>query len=770
MNKHKPINSHLHLSQISQITPNKKNKKYERDDDEKKKSNFNNDIANIESGVGSISAYGNIQDLNDEYCDICHIEGDLICCEKCPLVYHAECISLITPNYKNILNKTKFYCSYIPGRKCISKRKPRLLTPELITWSAPIESTNTSVYYQSFTRNEITYSVGSTVSVFLGSLSGQYIAQIDALYSTDGINKCRLRWFYFREQIGSFNSLRSIKLLKVREFSHRELYLSSTVDENTIDVIEDIVAVLPYNVFIKIYPNDKEEDENIDEKDMVPLTPVKNTPKRNKIVKTPVKTPVRKEKVYESNPYPPEFKDLFEDFKPNTIFYSDYFLSLKHSKISPYTSRPLIPPQFHKLKIMPSLIRGLTFDARTVLSSRLLTNTHEDDTDANNLHVEERIIDKGITQVDEIKSVLAINAVLSKPLLGREKEHAKIKNFLYNSVSNSGCSRPLYLAGLPGTGKTASVHQVLREINYGKLKDSFVLIEINCFKLTNPNQLYVFLWRELVTVIRKHYLDVGEKPDSALNTILNLKAGSYIASMSNLDRYFQFVSTKPRPVVVLILDEIDFLMTRGQNVLYNIFNWPSFPCANLTILSISNTLDLINRLLPRVRSRFGFDQISFSPYTYEILEAIIEERLKQVYEQPNPSTGTPFKKKRKFVNLSADDSKKILFEDGTIRYIAKSVSATVGDCRRALAVSTRAVEIAEAEVADTGNQVKVLMMHITQAIKDVYSVGCNDFKSCSLQQKLFLIAFIKESKLKGADSIPLIHVSYILFLLYTQDI
>ena len=29
---------------------------------------------------------------NDNYCWICHAGGDVICCDKCPRVYHNKCM------------------------------------------------------------------------------------------------------------------------------------------------------------------------------------------------------------------------------------------------------------------------------------------------------------------------------------------------------------------------------------------------------------------------------------------------------------------------------------------------------------------------------------------------------------------------------------------------------------------------------------------------------------------------------------------------------
>ncbi len=35
-------------------------------------------------------------DHNDLYCFECHDEGDVICCDSCPRVYHPKCLGLTT--------------------------------------------------------------------------------------------------------------------------------------------------------------------------------------------------------------------------------------------------------------------------------------------------------------------------------------------------------------------------------------------------------------------------------------------------------------------------------------------------------------------------------------------------------------------------------------------------------------------------------------------------------------------------------------------------
>lgn len=52
----------------------------------------------------------------------------------------------------------------------------------------------------------------------------------------------------------------------------------------------------------------------------------------------------------------------------------------------------------------------------------------------------------------------------------------------------------MYISGVPGTGKTATVHEVIRCLQQAAQANdvpSFQYIEVNGMKLTEPHQVYV---------------------------------------------------------------------------------------------------------------------------------------------------------------------------------------------------------------------------------------------------------------------------------------
>lgn len=64
----------------------------------------------------------------------------------------------------------------------------------------------------------------------------------------------------------------------------------------------------------------------------------------------------------------------------------------------------------------------------------------------------------------------------------------------------------MYISGVPGTGKTATVHEAIRLLQESVDEDipQFRFIEINGMKLTEPNQAYSMLLK-----VRLHYIKIS---------------------------------------------------------------------------------------------------------------------------------------------------------------------------------------------------------------------------------------------------------------------
>ena len=136
---------------------------------------------------------------------------------------------------------------------------------------------------------------------------------------------------------------------------------------------------------------------------------------------------------------------------------------------------------------------------------------------------------------------------------------------------------------------------------------------------------------------------------------------------------------------VVLMDELDQLVTTKQDVVYNFFNWPTLVGSKLIVLAVANTMDLPERVMSgRVRSRLGKSgryffailfivflagmiRINFQPYTTPQLEKIVHARLQSAKEGLE----------------SKDKDQNVIAPDG-IKFAAMKVSSISGDARRVL--------------------------------------------------------------------------------------
>lgn len=181
------------------------------------------------------------------------------------------------------------------------------------------------------------------------------------------------------------------------------------------------------------------------------------------------------------------------------------------------------------------------------------------------------------------RSRLHVSAVPSS-LPCREGEFSLVYSHLEAAITE-GTGNCIYISGTPGTGKTATVREVisrLEEAVGSDELDDFIFVEINGMKITDPHQAYSLLWEAIK----------GERASPA-------------QSLDLLEREFSNPSPRRVPCVVL-MDELDQLVTKNQAVMYNFFNWPTLRHSRLIVLAVANTMDLPERTLSnKISSRLG---------------------------------------------------------------------------------------------------------------------------------------------------------------------
>lgn len=331
-------------------------------------------------------------------------------------------------------------------------------------------------------------------------------------------------------------------------------------------------------------------------------------------------------------------------------------------------------------------------------------------------------IDSTSEAFKEMKAKLHASAKINS-LPCREDEFTSLYLSLENAIQEEVGSC-LYVSGTPGVGKTATIREVvsqLKESNIAGDLKNFDYLEINGLSLVSPALAYEVLWQK----------------------ISGLKVTASNAALL-LENYFSQEGER-KPLVVL-MDELDQIVTKKQNVMYNFFNWPSYQNSKLIIVAVANTMDLPERVLSnKITSRLSLRRLQFVGYTYEQLGTIIKHRLEMLSEQ---------------------NKRNVLVSSDAVGYASRKVASVSGDARRALAICRRAVEISEEDFLksrDIPNNDKieneifhVQISHISKAINESINTFVALYIIClPFASRLILVAILLRKKRSGLAENPL---------------
>eukprot|EP01071_Lankesteria_metandrocarpae_P006091 Lankesteria_metandrocarpae@DN4237_c1_g2_i1.p1 len=299
----------------------------------------------------------------------------------------------------------------------------------------------------------------------------------------------------------------------------------------------------------------------------------------------------------------------------------------------------------------------------------------------------------------------------------REEHLGKVVQYLEGvlvSKSGGGC---LYVSGMPGTGKTATVCAAIRKVAR-KLQKPFDVVEVNAIRVPSPNAVFQVIYRAL-------YKGRAPSPEKAYRV---------------LDRRFH-TADPLRPFCILVVDEVDALVTKKQNVLYTIFDWPTIATSKLGVIAIANTMDLLERMMPRCASRLGFGRLDFYPYSRDQLVIIVTHRLNEANK------------------TLARDGQRLEIDSSAIEMCARKVASLSGDLRRALQICRIALQS-----ANRHEDRKVKLQDIVMAAKQMHQSTSEEvIATLPLIQKIFLLAVVSELRMAtalGMDSggVPLYKV------------
>lgn len=287
---------------------------------------------------------------------------------------------------------------------------------------------------------------------------------------------------------------------------------------------------------------------------------------------------------------------------------------------------------------------------------------------------------------------------LPERLTCREIEFERVCTFIKECIGTDAVSQAMYVSGVPGTGKTATVLQAIRHLKTSKNSSKFTFVLVNAMELADPKQIFAEIYRQLFRPTR----EIAPK-----------------TARKKLNSIFQFRDRK-RPPIILVIDELDLLNTKKQEIIYDIFNWSATEESLVSVLAIANTLDLPERLLSqRISSRLGANRLCFQPYDHEEIAQILRDRLR----------GSP------------------AVESEAVELASRKVAAVSGDLRKALDILRSA-----AQLAISANLKQLTMKNVQEAIRQASkNARVELIRALSRHSLLLLRAAVAEQLSSGID-------------------
>jgi origin recognition complex subunit 1 len=307
----------------------------------------------------------------------------------------------------------------------------------------------------------------------------------------------------------------------------------------------------------------------------------------------------------------------------------------------------------------------------------------------------EKSFNSSQTTLDDVAIQLQLSSV-PRALPCRDRERNALESFLRQHISQRrGCCS--YVYGVPGSGKSETLRQVMRTLAEANDVGAFKFVEINGLQLESAEHAYLALW----------------------NAVAPTPANAETTPLAALARFTAWAA-KSHQYVVVALDEIDVMLSRQQRVLYNFFDWGARPELAVAVVGISNTMDLPERMLPRVASRLGLHRVPFRAYQTDDLAEIVAARLR------------------------ACDGEHLVDSDAVL-FAARLVANMHGDARRVLDICRAAVR----RVADRGNARAVVQLaDVDAAAKQMFgsSIGGDCIAHLAPLPRRYLTALVREAQ------------------------
>ncbi|KAG7653389.1 P-loop containing nucleoside triphosphate hydrolase [Arabidopsis suecica] len=321
-------------------------------------------------------------------------------------------------------------------------------------------------------------------------------------------------------------------------------------------------------------------------------------------------------------------------------------------------------------------------------------------------------------QMRVVKEALHVSKAPST-IVCREDEQSRIFEFVKGCIDQQKAGS-LYICGCPGTGKSLTMEKVVQRVGDWSTQAGLPPVDtlsVNCTSLTKTTDIFSKILLEI-------------KPGKKANT-----NSSPLQHLQNL--FSQKQESSSSRMMLIIADEMDYLITRDRGVLYDLFMLTTLPFSRCILIGVANAIDLADRFLPKLKSLSCKPMvITFRAYSNHQILRILQERV---------------------MVLSY-----VAFQPKALELCARKVAAASGDMRKALCVCRSALEILEIEVrrsagpesqGPTPDDSMVRMDHMAAALSKTFkSPVVETIQSLPQHQQIIICAATKDFRGSKKDA------------------